>query len=444
MNRDWLLVPAVIVISVMLALGLLRWLAPGLLGAPADLQLVQLGERVPAFYRGVFQDEHFGGGEYLLKDPLTRIRARPLFPRFKNLGPNDILGFRNSGIPVAADIITIGDSMTYGNNAVLENNWPSVLHAALGRDDVRLYSMATGGWAAVQYLDMLENAVAFQPRVVVIAFYSGNDPLESFQMVYGNEHWAQLIPDPALGPGDVPALPASTPEAEQWTASFADGVQTVFTPALRLASNLEHPAVRAGYAIMADVARRAGMLAQQHGFRLLFTIIPTKELVYAPRVDREQLDAPQDYRALVEAEQRNIAQLADQLRAVPGAGYTDVVAALQAAALEAQPLYPDTLNGHPLAAGYAVIGEALAADTGVLLPAPPLGLYALVDADEYQLLLVNREGVWYFNSFEDVEHNGWPAGVLPEIGLRDIVNLPHRGVVTAIDPERFGPACCMP
>ena len=66
-----------------------------------------------------------------------------------------MLGFRNAAVPVAADIVTIGDSMTYGNNAVMEENWPAWMLAALQREDVKVYNMSTGGWAAVQYLDML-------------------------------------------------------------------------------------------------------------------------------------------------------------------------------------------------------------------------------------------------------------------------------------------------
>ena len=43
-----------------------------------------------------------------------------------------------------------------------------------------MYSMAVGGWGAVQYLDMFTKAARFRPHTVIIAFYSGNDPLESF------------------------------------------------------------------------------------------------------------------------------------------------------------------------------------------------------------------------------------------------------------------------
>ncbi len=80
-----------------------------------------------------------------------------------------------------ADIVTIGDSQTFGNNASLENNWPSRLRSELADKRPVLYSMAAGGWGAVRYLDIFMNATVLQPRVVV-AFSTGNDPLDSFQV----------------------------------------------------------------------------------------------------------------------------------------------------------------------------------------------------------------------------------------------------------------------
>ena len=444
MNKESLLLPGSAVITLLIALGLIRWLAPELLGGPADLQLVQLDKKVPAYYRGIFLDDvSSSGGEFLLKDPLTRVRARPLYPRYKELGPHDILGFRNTAVPVAADIVTIGDSMTYGNNAVLEQNWPSYLSANLPQDHISVYNMSTGGWGAVQYLDMFNHALAFRPRVVVVAFYTGNDPLESFQMVYGNEHWQSLIPDPALSAGDIPAVALETAAEDQWDSVFQDGVHTVFTPGYRLASNDAHPVVAAGYRIMADVAARIGELAQANGIKVVFTIIPTKELVYAARVDAEGLDAPADYNRLVASERRRIADLRGRLASLPEARYVDLLEPLQRAALGKDSLYPDSVNGHPVAAGYRIIGREVARMVEDLLPASPSGLYALMDNDSFNVLLVNREGVWYFNSFDLIEANGWPAAELQTIELRDILDLPHRGVVDAVDPARFGPASCL-
>jgi hypothetical protein len=290
---------------------------------------------------------------------------------------------------------------------------------------------------------MFSHALAFRPRVVVVAFYTGNDPLESFQMVYGNEHWQSLVPDPALSADDIPALALEAAGEDQWDGAFRDGVHTVFTPRYRLASNDEHPVVSAGYSIMANVAARIAGLAQENAVQLIFTIIPTKELVYAARVEAEGLDAPADYNRLVASEQRRIADLRGRLEVLPGVRYVDLLEPLQQAALGKDRLYPDTVNGHPVAAGYRIIGRELARAAGEMLPASPSGLYALMDEDTFNVLLVNREGVWYFNSFDLIEANGWPAAELQTIELRDILDLPHRGVVDVVDPARFGPASCL-
>ena len=72
------------------------------------------------------------------------------------------------------------------------------------------------------------------------------------------------------------------------------------------------------------------------------------------------LTPPADCASLVAAERANLERLAGEVAAVPGAIYIDVLAPLQAAALRSTPLYPANTNGHPVAAGYAAIGEAVA------------------------------------------------------------------------------------
>jgi hypothetical protein len=139
----------------------------------------------------------------------------------------------------------------------------------------------------------------------------------------------------------------------------------VFTPQLRLISNTSHPAVDAGYAIMTRAAELLAEKAKQAGIKLIFTIIPTKELVYARKVEAEGLAAPPQYRELVTAETGRIRTPAAALGALPGARYVDVVEPLQQAALEPVALYPENINGHPVEAGYRVIGERIALNGGL-------------------------------------------------------------------------------
>jgi len=439
-RKEYLLVILSAVLAAVAVLGIVRWLAPGLLGVPSDLQLVELDRKVPPFFENIFRREDLKSPDFIIKDPLTRVRAKPFYPDTQSMGPNDMLGFRNREITNVVDIVAIGDSQTYGNNASIENNWPGHMKSALTKKDVSVYNMAVGGWGAVQYLDMFTNATVFEPRVVVVAFYSGNDSLESFQMAYGVPAWSELKPNQKLTKSSAPKVPFPPPPEEWWRVKFSDGIETIFTPALRLSSNMNHVAVDAGYEIMADVARRIAGMSSSRNIKILFTIVPTKELVYAEKVHEENIVSPESYRTLVERELENIEALAAAIRSIPDAEYVDVVSPLQEAALGSTILYPADMNGHPLSAGYELIGATVADHLASHIPGKPAGLFAqMLDKGKYSLLLVNEEGVWRFKSQELIEANGWPPGDVPLIEHRDLIGLVNMGYVEKIDPERFGP-----
>ena len=162
MRKDHWLVIGSALFSLILALGVIRWQAPQLLGMPQDLQLVRVDKVVPSFFEGVFRRDDLLSTEYFISDPLTRIRPKPLQSETLRFGPNDLLGFRNRHIPNIADIVVIGDSQTYGNNALLKHNWPTKLGRMLATKQNVTYSMAAGGWCAVQYLDMFKKCNGFQ------------------------------------------------------------------------------------------------------------------------------------------------------------------------------------------------------------------------------------------------------------------------------------------
>jgi lysophospholipase L1-like esterase len=439
-KKNWLLLTASVVITLGIALGMLRWIAPQLLGISQDLQLVRIDKEVPPFFENTFRAEDFNSQSYLIQDPITRVRARPLYPDIGSLGPNDLLGFRNRAIPHSAKIVILGDSQTYGNNAVIEQNWPGWMLSRLKPEGASVYNMAVGGWAAPQYLNMLGKALAFRPEVIIIAFYTGNDPMESFMQVYGNPYWQGLIPDKTLTAGDAPKSTFPAPKDEHWAVTFKDGVQTVFTPSLRLVSNSDHPAVQSGYKIMADVARRVAVAVADHDVKVIFTIIPTKELVYADKVAAENLQAPRDYQTLIVREKANLEQLAGEIQSYPGVDYVDVLQPLQQHAMQPAVLYPENENGHPVAPGYDVIGRIIAEAVRPHISIKRRELATIeVAAGQFKYLLLQDNGVYIFSSPDIIEGNGWPPGVIKSVTEEDIADLPLRGVISEINPRLFGP-----
>lgn len=151
--RNMLLAGVSAVTTVVVVLLAIRYLAPGLLGIPVDLQLVGVSKEISPFYESVIRAEGVNSTKIMLNDPYTINRNKPFMMEVGNYGPTDILGFRNRQVPNVADVITIGDSHTFGNNTVLEDNWPSWMMQNI-KGQYTHYSMATGGWGAVQYLNM--------------------------------------------------------------------------------------------------------------------------------------------------------------------------------------------------------------------------------------------------------------------------------------------------
>ena len=434
--------PVLLILSSLISVGIgllvLRLAVPRLFGASQDLKLLQLDTKVPAFFDNIFRDQDRTARDLTVLDPIVRMRGRPFYPETAGLGPHDVLGFRNREVPIVADVVTIGDSFTYGNNAALANNWPSVLKSRLGSP---VYSLAMGGWGAVQYLDIFSKALFLEPRVAVVAFYSGNDALDSFKDAYGIDRFADLRVDSTLTADDMPEIKFPAPPEQWWEVKLRDGTSTTFSPELRLAcNNRKTPAVRAGYTIMAEVVRRLAAKADSEQVKLVVTIIPTKELVFAPRIEREGITPTAPYAALIANEQENIAEFESACKLIPGVTYVDLVEALRACVAVDAHAYPTSSDGHPLAAGYRAIGEHLASALSGDLPNLHDGFYCLRGPDDrpWYYLYRNQE-LWVFHRPRVAEQNGWATADARPVSSRDIARLEVAGIITATDPARFGP-----
>jgi len=130
---------------------------------------------------------------------------------------HDRKGFRNPEVPAKAHIVALGDSQTYGTGVKPEDAWPRQLESMAGKT---VYSMAYGGYGPAHSLILWDEAVALSPKIVIEAFYAGNDLFDSFNLVY---NLGQL---PELKSSD-PQLQASVREAEQ-SESIAKHVSRMY------------------------------------------------------------------------------------------------------------------------------------------------------------------------------------------------------------------------
>ena len=429
------------IITAVIAIGVVKFYAPSLLGISSDIQMVKTSKKVPPFFDVVFRKSDHEAKEYIIPDPIIK-RAKPFLSDFITMGPNDLLGFRNRNVPNAADIIMIGDSQTYGVNATLENNWPNLFISRLKENNpyITHYNLAVGGWGAIEYLEIFYKSLAFQPRMVIVAYYTGNDPLDTFRMAYSNKRWSEYRADVSMSSSDIPEVEYPPPKSDHWDVKFSDNVSTVFAPKIRLYSNEKNKVVRAGYAAMLLISKEIAKVCLEKNISLVFTIIPTKELVYKKKVDNEKMNSPLEYKKLTNQETEYINWLASELEKIENAKYVDVVEALQDEALRSSALYPPDINGHPFVLGYEVMADQLSNNVELTWTLPE-GLVALFTGEEtYQLGLIRDGNYWSFVSTDIIQANGWDPSISPStIYRRDIASLPNMGIISSVNKEEFGP-----
>jgi hypothetical protein len=118
----------------------------------------------------------------LLAPPWTIISDERLGRRPSPGAPgHDARGWRNPSAYKEADVVALGDSQTYGVGVDAMDTWPRRLEAMISHP---VYEMAYGGYGPVHSLLLWNEATDLKPRVVIEAFYSGNDLYDAFNIVY--------------------------------------------------------------------------------------------------------------------------------------------------------------------------------------------------------------------------------------------------------------------
>lgn len=127
-------------------------------------------------------------------DPILGHRLQPY------QSGHDKNGFRNQTAAGSFSLVFIGDSMTYGNGVPRDSAIPQKLGKVTGQ---RVYNMSLGAYGPIQYYQLLKESAAMHPEKTIIAFYLGNDLLDSYSLPERLDYWKWLIKDS----GDLSNLP---------------------------------------------------------------------------------------------------------------------------------------------------------------------------------------------------------------------------------------------
>ncbi|MBI3571971.1 SGNH/GDSL hydrolase family protein [Candidatus Kaiserbacteria bacterium] len=340
---------------------------------------------------------------------------------------SDANGFNNDTVPARADIVALGDSFTFGENATTDTTWP----ADLGRlMHLSVYNMGVGGYGPVQYYALTEKALSFHPKYVIVGLLLGNDFFDAYNMVYNGalldksfydhyrvpyvtDAWKGLrsldfVNDAAQTPGEfnheqnIPlnglrtwlhthsALYAFLSDRSyilrekpglakphwlgttDWnqtdpdvTLRYDNGeVSTVFWEGRwKLGVDLTNKNIVEGERLTKELLLAIKAKVEASGATFVIMLIPDKELAYAPLIG-EKLEENADFVQNLQ----NEGALKDMMLgfcADNRIACADPLAALTARLEAGDQLYPKTWDGHPLPPGYQVLANTL----GDVLPA---------------------------------------------------------------------------
>lgn len=340
-------------------------------------------------------------GDFL---PATRIMDPALGSRIKpHTTGHDALGFRNPEVPERADVVAIGDSMTYGYGATANDSWPRQLGILLGKP---VYNMALGSYGPLQYLHLAEHdAKQLRPQLLLVGFYFGNDFLDAYSSAYEKPYWhswreaetghgrapAQeqtdavepkkmfadlrdwlfkhsvlysmvrvvILPRVSLWEQDRLAAQAAPDRLMTWTDPSKPSVRTIFVPQARLSVlDPQLTSVQEGLRMTKRSFEAIKEIADSRGTRLLVILIPTKERAYCRYLRDSGVRIPNALGRLCDAEAQIKEDLV-QFFAEKKIAHIDVTRAMEEQIQKHVQLFPADSDGHPQAKGYSVIAQAV-------------------------------------------------------------------------------------
>lgn len=346
---------------------------------------------------------------FVLDDGAIRYRGDP------NFFGHDTNGFRNASMPKQADIITFGDSITYGLGVERSENWPSVLEKFTKRS---VYNMSVIGWGTIQPLIYYEEAKSLRPKMIIEAVFLGNDSLNAYDLVYSLNQFPEFKnPDKKIEDEIIKKerespirktlddvyldimniTPFMTIDIgmtknfktfnlfmalynisratynRQWSTikkrarGFKDvevfesgDMKTLFITGYRhLTINPDDIRFREGTRILLESLKLMNEKAQEDNIIFVVLLIPTKEYTFQKLLGKSDLHRQaneKSYEGLIFNERDLLQQIIELLKS-NNINYVDPSSYLQEKVEQKTQLYPITYDPHPNALGHQTIAE---------------------------------------------------------------------------------------
>lgn len=295
-------------------------------------------------------------------------------PDFNAVHHTDGLGFRNAWPwPKTVDIVTLGDSLTFGYGVEDADTWPALIDRALPH--LRVVNLGLIGASPEQYVRVYETfGAALEPQVVVVGMYPDNDFWDAdlfadwWESKAGGSYmvWRNLG---RLKPTDkglkrltkqaktflnqhsllyhladyARKLYRGRNSAEPKSLRLADGTQMYLWPSHFASRITGAKSDQPAFQFVLQALTRLRELTAQQGVHLIVVIQPSKEQLYTPLLGET---VPDPNTPLIEA----LTQL--------GIDYLDLTPAFQEKVESGKALFFQ-LDTHPNRQGYALIAQEI-------------------------------------------------------------------------------------
>lgn len=328
-----------------------------------------------------------------IKDPILVYKIPADWPGV------DKDGFRNRSIPARADVVTLGDSHTYGLNADIESNWPGQLAKLTG---LSVYNLGIGGYGPLQYYYLFDRALQLKPKFIVVGLYLPNDikgvchpylrteywktraAREGIELRYcGNARFSDeegenekrsglldnigsLIANSKIGAlvsMTARRLRAYLPKDNERNVVVQDDKNdTVMSKSrlrvLRDSMDMKQAEIAQSLAVTKTLLSRMAAQSRSNGIELIVMVIPSKEYIFYRYLSGASQPLPEVHMQLATNENALRSDIMDWLK-MQSIPYVDVAPNLLGAVRTQGRIYPHDNDGHPLPAGYAAYAQGL-------------------------------------------------------------------------------------